>query len=65
MTVLINARLPLLTLKDLHTFEVCEHENGTGAQNIKLLDGVLKQSIQFKDTVLSVGQEVRCLVWAF
>ena len=44
-------------------FDVCEQEDGTRAQKIKfLLDGVPKQSIQFKITVLSVVLEVRCLV---
>ena len=40
-------------------FVVCEYENGTLSQDIKfLLDGVLKQSIQFKIMVSSVVQEV-------
>ena len=65
MTVLIDARLPLFALETLSLLVIREHENGTRAQKIKfLLDGILKQSIQFKITVLSVVQEPRCLVWA-
>ena len=47
-------------LGNIVLFDICEHENSTRAQNIKfLLDGVLKESMQFKITVFPVVQEVR------
>ena len=66
MTALIGGAIALARTGRFVHFDVCEHENGTRAQNIKfLLGSVLKQSIQFKITVLTVVQEIRCFVWAF
>ena len=59
MTVLIDAEIALARPGNFVLFDICEHENGTHAQNIKFsLDGVLKQWIQFKITVLPVVQQV-------
>ena len=63
MTALIDAEIALVRPGRFVHFDVYEQEDGTRAQNIKfLLDGVPKQSMQFKITVLSIVQEFRCLV---